>query len=34
MEGNFLFDSLNPKDKKSILDAIVPEEKKAGDVII
>jgi len=24
MDGNFMFDSLNPKDKKSIIDAIVP----------
>lgn len=34
MDGNFMFDCLNPKDKKSIIDAIVPTTKSAGDVII
>jgi hypothetical protein len=34
MDGNFMFDSLNPKDKKSIIDAIIPTVKEAGDVII
>lgn len=34
MDGNFMFDSLNPKDKKSIIDAIVPMLKKNGDIII
>lgn len=34
MEQNFMFDSLNPKDKKSILDAVVLVTRKAGDVII
>jgi cAMP-dependent protein kinase regulator len=34
MDGNFMFDSLNPKDKKAIIDAIVPTVKSAGDVII
>jgi cAMP-dependent protein kinase regulator len=34
MDGNFMFDSLNPNDKKSIIDAIVPTFKKNGDVII
>jgi hypothetical protein len=34
MDGNFMFDNLNPKDKKSIIDAIVPTQKKGGDVII
>lgn len=29
-----MFDSLNPKDKKSIIDAIVPMLKKNGDIII
>ena len=29
-----MFDALNPKDTKAIIDAIVPTEKKAGDVII
>jgi len=28
MDGNFMFDSLNPKDKKSIIDAIEPTQKK------
>lgn len=29
-----MFDALNPKDTKAIIDAIVPTEKKAGDCII
>lgn len=29
-----MFDSLNPVDTKAIIDAIVPTQKKAGDVII
>jgi cAMP-dependent protein kinase regulator len=34
MEGNWMFEALNPKDSKAILDAIVPVSKKKGDVII
>lgn len=34
IKGNFMFDALNPKDTKAIIDAIVPTQKKAGDVII
>ena len=34
MEGNWMFEALNPKDSKAILDAIVPVSKKQGDVII
>jgi len=34
MAGNFLFASLNPKDKNAILDAIVEVNKSAGDTII
>lgn len=34
MENSFMFSSLNPKDKKNILNAIVPVKKKAGDLII
>ena len=34
MSKNFIFDSLNPQEKKSILDAIVPKKFKAGDCII
>lgn len=34
MTGNWMFEALNPKDEKSILDAIVPVTKKQGDVII
>jgi hypothetical protein len=30
MAGNFMFDHLNPKDRKAILDAIVPVKGKAG----
>lgn len=29
-----MFEALNPKDEKAILDAIVPVTKKQGDVII
>lgn len=29
-----MFDALNPKDTKAIIDAIVPMNKKAGDCII
>ena len=29
-----MFEALNPKDTKSILDAIVPVSKKKGDVVI
>ena len=28
MKGNWMFEALNPKDTKSILDAIVPVSKK------
>ena len=28
MEGNWMFEELNPKDSKAILDAIVPVSKK------
>lgn len=34
MEKNFFFDSLNPKDKSSILDAIVPRHFTPGETII
>lgn len=34
MEKNFFFDSLNPKDKNSIIDAIVPKTYKPGEVVI
>jgi len=34
MAGNFMFSALNPKDKKAVLDAIVPVNKKKGDVVI
>ena len=34
MKGNWMFEALNPKDEKSILDAVVPVVKKQGDVII
>jgi cAMP-dependent protein kinase regulator len=34
MEKNFLFDSLSPIEKKTILDAIKPTNVKAGDVVI
>ena len=29
-----MFDALNPKDTKAIIDAIIPTRKNAGDVII
>ena len=34
MEGNWMFEALNPKDSKAIIGAIVPVSKKQGDVII
>lgn len=34
MKGNWMFEALNPKDTKSILDAIVPVKKQKGDVVI
>lgn len=34
MKGNWMFEALNPKDSKAILDAVVPVVKKQGDVII
>lgn len=34
MEGNFMFDTLNPVDTKAIIDAIEATSRKAGDVII
>jgi cAMP-dependent protein kinase regulator len=34
MECNFLFNSLNPVEKKKILNAVQAVTKKAGDVII
>ena len=34
MDNNFMFSSLNPKDKKAILEAVVGVEKSVGDVII
>ena len=34
MESNFMFNTLNPKDKKSILDAVTLVTKSKGDVII
>ena len=34
MEKNFMFNTLNPKDKKSILEAVTLVTKKEGDVII
>lgn len=34
MSGNFMFNSLNPKDKKAILDAVKAVQKKKGEVII
>lgn len=34
MESNFMFNSLNPKDKKQILDAVVLVTKSKGEVII
>jgi hypothetical protein len=29
-----MFDCLNPVDKKSIIDAILPMKKKNGDIVI
>lgn len=29
-----MFDALNPKDTKAIIDAIVPTEKKEGEFVI
>jgi len=29
-----MFDCLNPVDKKSIMDAILPIKKKKGDIVI
>lgn len=34
MEKNFFFDSLNPTDKNSILQAIVPKQYKPGETVI
>jgi len=34
MKNNFMFSSLNPKDSKAILQAIVPVKKAAGETII
>jgi hypothetical protein len=34
MKSNFMFSTLNPKDKKAILDAIVQVNKSEGEVII
>jgi hypothetical protein len=34
MSNNFMFSSLNPKDRAAILGAIVPVSMKAGDVVI
>jgi cAMP-dependent protein kinase regulator len=34
MEANFMFNTLNPKDKKAIIDAVLLVSKNAGDVII
>jgi len=34
MAGNFMFSALNPKDKKAVLDAIVPINKKKGELVI
>lgn len=34
MSSNFMFSSLNPKDKKAIMDAILLVTKKAGEVVI
>lgn len=34
MSKNFIFESLNPMDKKSVVDAIVAKKYNAGDVII
>ena len=34
MENNFMFNSLNPVDKKMILNAVVPVTKLQGEAII
>lgn len=34
MEVNFMFSSLNPKDKKAILEAVLSVKKTQGEVII
>lgn len=34
MSGNFMFDQLNPKDKKAILDAVKAVQKKKDEIII
>jgi len=34
MKGNFMFEALNPKDKKAIIGAIIHEKKVKGDEII
>ena len=34
MEVNFMFNSLNPKDKKAILEAVLSVKKTQGEVII
>jgi len=34
MKGNFMFEALNPKDKKAIIGAITNVTKNKGDVII
>lgn len=34
MSRNFIFESLNPNEKKTVLDAIVPKKFNAGDIII
>lgn len=34
IKGNFMFDALNPKDTKAVIDAIVPAKFSPGDVII
>lgn len=34
MKGNWMFEALNPKDSKAILDAIVPVKRNKGDIII
>ena len=34
MSGNFIFATLNPKDRKAVLNAILGVNKKAGEVVI
>ena len=34
MAGNWMFEALNPKDSKAVLDAIVPVKTAKGEVII